>query len=281
MILLLSCSQIKSGTSQPVSAFRYQLHGYDNASIKRIKDSHNTLWVIDESKSSSELFSKSEISDFKKNSNLLISYLSLGEAEDYRSYFVNFPRELIVGPNPHWAGNYNIRYWRNQWAHIVDQRIKTMIEAGYDGVIYDVVDAFAIYNEKKLYAKKMADLIWQTSIKAKKIKSDFHIVLQNASVLFEFLNEEDKRKLINVISGASIENVFFEQENQGPIVSPIVANYIKDLKTSNKWIFSIEYTQQENQIKAYLKLMNKLGILGLITDQSLKGDFFISNKGTN
>jgi cysteinyl-tRNA synthetase, unknown class len=278
-MLLMSCSQIKSGTGLPFSSFRYQLHGYDHLSIERIKESHNTLWVIDESKSSEDLFSKSEISSFKNNSNLIISYLSLGEAEDYRSYFARFPRDLIVSKNPHWSGNYNIRYWRKEWSEIIDQRIEAMIEAGYDGVIYDVVDAFALYDEKKIYAKKMANLIWETSSKAKKIKNDFHIILQNASVLFEYLDQEDKNKLIKIVSGGSIENVFFEQDGQVPTVSPIVDNYIKSLKASHKWILSIEYTQQEDQIKAYLQLMNKLGILGLVTDQSLKGDFFISNKG--
>lgn len=274
----MSCSQIKSNAVQPFDTFRYQLHGYDQASIKRIKESQNTLWVIDESKNSEKIFSKDEINQFQNNSNLIISYVSLGEAEDYRSYFSKLSRELIVNENPSWPGNYSIRYWRKQWGEIVDARILKMIKAGYDGVIYDVVDAFDLYDEKKLYAKRMADLIWQTSKNAKKVKNDFRIILQNASVLFEHLDEADKTRLLQIISGATIENVLFEQPGTNPTVSPSVASYINELKASKKWVLSIEYVQEEEKIKSYLKLMNDLGILGLITDQSLKGEYFVSNK---
>lgn len=274
----MSCSQIKSSVPLLFSTFRYQLHGYDQRSIKRIKESRNTLWVIDEAKTSETLFSQDEINQFQSNANVMISYVSLGEAEEYRSYFATFPQELIVGENPNWPGNYSIRFWRKQWSEIVDSRIKKMIETGYDGVIYDVVDAFDLYKEKKLYAKRMADLIWQTSINAKKLKSDFHIIIQNASSLFVHLDDADKIKLLQIISGATIESVFYTKNSTSLNVSPVVASYINELKASKKWVFSIEYLQEEEKIKAYLNLMNELAILGLITDQSLKGEFFLSNK---
>lgn len=279
LLLSLSCSLMKEKSHDSITSFRYQLQGYDSVSLDRITKSKNTLWVIDDTKATNTHFTKSEINKFKKNSNTLIAYLSLGEAEDYRAYFPNLPRELIIKQNPHWKGNYNIRYWRNQWRDIVNRRIDEMMEAGFDGVIFDVVDAFTIHQDKKLYANKMATLILDVASHAKKKNINFHIILQNAPVLFDHLLDINKSKLLSVISGASIESVLYPINGpyEQPRVTTETQNFIQSLKSSKKWIFSIEYLESEESISNYLSLMDLLGIYGLVTDRALKGEFFISN----
>ncbi|HEX3045063.1 MAG TPA: endo alpha-1,4 polygalactosaminidase [Bacillota bacterium] len=81
---------------------------------------------------------------------LLIAYMSIGEAEDYRYYWNHdwgtSPPAWIDQEDPNWTGNYWVRYWDPDWQQIIygnDQSyLKKIIDAGFDGVYLDIIDAF-------------------------------------------------------------------------------------------------------------------------------------------
>jgi len=57
-------------------------------------------------------------------SRLIIAYLSIGEAEDYRYYWqtewqTNLP-PWLAEENPDWPGNYKVRYWDKDWLFFTD-----------------------------------------------------------------------------------------------------------------------------------------------------------------
>ena len=88
-------------------------------------------------------------------SRLVVCYMSIGEAEDYRYYWqsgwsVGNP-EWLESENPDWAGNYKVRYWYKEWQDIIfgndDSYLKLIIDAGYDGVYLDLIDAFEYFEE--------------------------------------------------------------------------------------------------------------------------------------
>jgi len=89
---------------------------------------------------------------------LVISYLSIGEAEDYRYYWdrswdrnrdgrpdAGAP-DWLTGENPNWRGNYKVRYWDSDWQAILfgsgESYLDQIIALGFDGVYLDIVDAF-------------------------------------------------------------------------------------------------------------------------------------------
>ncbi len=83
-------------------------------------------------------------------SRLLICYLSIGEAEDYRYYWkddwkVGNP-SFIEKENPDWEGNYVVRYWEQEWQQIIygndSSYLKKILDTGFDGVYLDIIDAF-------------------------------------------------------------------------------------------------------------------------------------------
>lgn len=84
---------------------------------------------------------------------LLIAYLSIGEAEAYRYYWQNDwnqnPPFWMEAENPDWGGNFKIRYWEQDWKDILignqDSYIKKIVDAGFDGVYLDVVDAYEYF----------------------------------------------------------------------------------------------------------------------------------------
>ncbi len=86
-------------------------------------------------------------------SRLVICYLSVGEAEDYRYYWDEAWAILAPGwleaENPDWEGNYKVRYWDPAWKRIIlggtSSYLQRILDAGFDGVYLDLVDAFEYF----------------------------------------------------------------------------------------------------------------------------------------
>lgn len=102
-------------------------------------------------------FTSAEITQLRNKANggkrIVISYMSIGEAEDYRSYWnpnwnTNRPNWLDA-ENPDWPGNYKVKYWKTEWQNIIygndGSYLKKILNAGFDGVYLDIIDAFDYY----------------------------------------------------------------------------------------------------------------------------------------
>ena len=106
-----------------------------------------------------EEFTVSEVNTLKTKNNggrrLVISYMSIGEAEDYRYYWQtdweNHPPSWLAGENPDWEGNYKVRYWKDEWKNIIygseSSYLGKIIDRGFDGVYLDIIDAFEYFEE--------------------------------------------------------------------------------------------------------------------------------------
>ncbi len=101
-----------------------------------------------------EEFTSTQIEELKQKANggrrLLICYMSIGEAEDYRYYWqsdwkVGNP-SFIFKEDPNWSGNFYVKYWDKDWQKIIygndDSYLKKIVDAGFDGVYLDIIDAF-------------------------------------------------------------------------------------------------------------------------------------------
>ena len=86
----------------------------------------------------------------------VICYMSIGEAESYRYYWQSGWRpgnpEWLSRRNPNWAGNYKVRYWDPEWQSIIfgndSSYLKKIIDAGFDGVYLDIIDAFEYWESR-------------------------------------------------------------------------------------------------------------------------------------
>jgi cysteinyl-tRNA synthetase len=83
-------------------------------------------------------------------SRLVLAYLSIGEAEDYRyywdpSWYISRP-EWLLGENPDWEGNYLVQYWDPAWQAVLfgspDAYLDRILASGFDGVYLDIIDAY-------------------------------------------------------------------------------------------------------------------------------------------
>lgn len=106
-----------------------------------------------------ELFSSSDIEALKTKKNggqrLIICYLSIGEAEDYRYYWNSDwkknPPLWLEKENAQWKGNYKVEYWNKAWQQIIlgddDAYLDKILSSNFDGVYLDLIDAFEYFEE--------------------------------------------------------------------------------------------------------------------------------------
>lgn len=104
-------------------------------------------------------FTKEEIRQLKLKKNgcsrLVIAYMSIGEAEDYRYYWknsweLNYP-EWIVEENPDWEGNFKVTYWNEEWKKIIyaseNAYLSKILDSCFDGVYLDIIDGFQYFED--------------------------------------------------------------------------------------------------------------------------------------
>ncbi|ALM48074.1 hypothetical protein AMR72_03700 [Flavobacterium psychrophilum] len=102
-------------------------------------------------------FTADEINQLRNKANggkrLVICYMSIGEAEDYRYYWQsswnNNKPAWIAAENPDWPGNFKVQYWNDDWQGLIyknsDSYLSKITSAGFDGVYLDIIDAFEYF----------------------------------------------------------------------------------------------------------------------------------------
>lgn len=165
-----------------ISPYPDDIYNENSNDINSLSDAKNFLYLIDPGQLSSpsdlvdlmkmvnydvvlidafdmndDMLSASNISEMKRKKNggkrLVISYMSIGEAEDYRYYWKsdweNNAPSWLDAENPDWPGNYKVKYWEKEWQDIIfgnnDSYLKKILDAGFDGVYLDIIEAFEYY----------------------------------------------------------------------------------------------------------------------------------------
>jgi len=83
---------------------------------------------------------------------LVLAYMSIGEAEDYRWYWQSGWKEgtpdWLGEENPDWEGNYAVAYWQAGWQAIIFQYTDIITAAGFDGLYLDRVDEYEYWEDR-------------------------------------------------------------------------------------------------------------------------------------
>lgn len=227
------------------------------------------LLVIDSARGTTphQSLSPDEVARFQTRSiggrRLVLAYLSVGEAENYRYYW--WPHWNTRAPswlaeeNQTWKGNFQVRYWEPGWRSIIMNPRPTLvdyvmeravdwhkpyldriIEAGFDGVYLDRIDAFMEWKKSRPSAEMdMASLVIELATYAKQRRPGFLVVTQNGE---ELLRHSDIRR---VVDAAAKEDLWFG------IDGPEVANSQRDvsrtqlflnrMRADGKPVFVVEY----------------------------------------
>ncbi len=267
-----------------VTSWRYQLRRLD---IEEISASPADLAVIDYApdryRGIEEPFAADDVARMQKKPNgsrrLLLAYLSIGEAERYRTYWNNDwyepatrPSWLIGAANPRWDGNFPVRFWHKEWQDIVlgspQAYLDRILAAGFDGVYLDRADVFQeLARENPNGARDMAALIARIAKHARATKPDALIVMQNAE---ELIARPEVRGAIDAIAkedwlyGVSHE----EKANSADMVRDSLA-YLRRAKTHGLRVLVVEYLSDSATARAAEARIRREGFLPLIAERSL------------
>mgnify|MGYP001113154012 CR=1 FL=1 len=104
-----------------------------------------------------EILKPEEVNSLKIKKNggkrLVISYISIGEAENYRYYWKEEwnenPPYWLLEENPDWEGNYTVKFWYYEWQSIIfgnnDSYIKKILDSNFDGAYLDKIDVYEYF----------------------------------------------------------------------------------------------------------------------------------------
>ncbi len=124
--------------------------------LNSVQQTDYDIVIIDMFYEDSQL-TNSDVESLKQKANggsrLIISYMSIGEAEDYRYYWntawTSEPPSWLAEENPEWPGNYKVCYWEEDWQNIIygseTSYLDRIINAGFDGVYLDIIEAFEYF----------------------------------------------------------------------------------------------------------------------------------------
>ncbi len=253
LIILLSgiCSAL---TINDVDDWTYQLQGY-GGNLDTITQSQFDLAVIDYSRTGEEAgeWVASEIADLGNSgpcgNRIVLAYMSIGEAEDYRFYWdpswvdangdPTPSAPAWLGPvNPDWPGNYKVRYWQSGWKDIIfgtasgpdKSYLDRIMDQGFDGVYLDIIDAFEFWgpseiggnDEERAAPSEMVDFVREIAEYAHNTAGhpDFIIVPQNGSYIIDqdcYPDASDpaaealaqRMEYFSAVDAIGVEDVFF------------------------------------------------------------------------
>lgn len=127
------------------------------AFLNALRATDYDLVLIDAWWDGNQTYTVEEIASLKTKNNggsrLVVSYMSIGEAEDYRPYWNSdwnrHPPSWLARENPHWPGNYKVRYWDPEWQELIfgsnESSLGYIVNLGFDGVYLDIIDAFEYF----------------------------------------------------------------------------------------------------------------------------------------
>lgn len=266
-----------------------------NASVKALMESGRDWIVIDSAYDGTPegRWSKSEISRMRSGQpgRRVIAYISIGEAETYRSYWqqkwdanddgqpdAGAPK-FLLGENPDWEGNYRVRYWSPDWQQLVLDEIAVLVGQGFDGIYLDIVDAFEGFEfdgndwiddrinpeTQNSYRDDMVAWIDRLAKFARtQANSDFAIVPQNGPQLLS------KPKYRKIISAVGIEDLFTDgNSKQDKSDSQYRLSFLKKAVADDIPVFVIEYCKKSKLRKLASSQAEKNDLSLLITDRDL------------
>ncbi len=264
-------------SADSVSSWGYQLQDVD---IDELKNSEYDWLVIDYSKEGDDesAFTSDEIDTIRSGltGRKVLSYLSIGEAEDYRFYWQESwktsPPSWLDEENPDWRGNYKVKYWDDSWQDIIKQYLDRIIDAGFDGVYLDIIDAYEYYTIDNA-AELMIDFVSIIANYTRSSDSDFVIIPQNGE---EIVNE----RYLSIVDGIGREEVYVIATNdkRDTDETQYIESFLDKFVDAGKTVLVVDYTDNDDLIQYAQESAENKGYISFVTVVDLD-QLGISNSG--
>lgn len=300
-----------------VRYWAYQIQNLSGAGqVDALVNSHYDMVVVEPTRtdwsSDDKNFDTPDMVSRLKNSSasdgtyrkLVIAYINIGEAENWRWYWTwsadwasgdarpdDWPGYILTHDPDGWEGNFPVAYWDASWKNIMiygvtsdasyDSVLDEVLDAGFDGVYLDWVEGFEnssviaeAVNQVVDPAQEMIDFIQEIRDYARGRNSDFIVIQQNGA---DLINRGSG--LLSAIDAISQEEVWYQgsatdswSDSAGydaPTDGDLTDEYISQLGqySGSVPVFNVEYALT-NSDDAYSKSEAE-GFVPYVTRRSL------------
>lgn len=208
-----------------------------------------------------------------KSRRIMISYVSLGMAENYRDYWKKewnkTPPSFISRENNLWKGNFVIKTIDSpDWWKITTYMLDTIIDKKFDGILIGGIDSYTSDNNLES-RRKMVDYIIKVNDYVKNKNKNFIVLVQNSE---ELTNDDGYTKSIDGILKEDLVYTWKSNGNTGP-KTPIVelnksVEYLRTFRLKNKLVFVVEYVSEDSW-KYAEQIIDKNGFIGYSAPREL------------
>jgi cysteinyl-tRNA synthetase len=270
--IVAALSPVTQGNRSPVAvpvdksqikSWRYQLQGINPYVVAK---SSADLVVIDLFRDDGA-FTRAQVEQMQRKPDgsrrVVLSYMSIGEAEDYRWYWPQRSSAWLGSENAKWRGNYGVRFWHADWQKIIFEYIDKIVAAGFDGVYLDKVDQFEDMGHKD----DMVEFVARIAARAKSQRGDFMVVSQNGDALIpdaKFRRAIDAFAREDLLYGESSDGV---RNSAGSIRESM--RRLKMLTAEGKPVLVVEYPKNEEQAKVARRELAENNFVGLMARRGL------------
>lgn len=269
----------------------YQLKDID---LEELAGSPYDLLVVDATTGLAEKrhFRPEEIERLKRKPDgsrrIVVSYVSIGEAEDYRhdyfapEYMTEDAPEWLGHENPQWKGNRIIRFCHEGWQKTIlgdetgrslynsidPSPLYRLIELGFDGIYLDRVDVYSeVAKECPNSRRKMVDFVARLATHARKGKPHFLVLLQNAEELVR------ETRIISTIDAIAKEDLFYGADhsqslNKQAVIDEFIG-HLKAAKAAGRPVFVIDYLNDASKKADAKRRIEQQGFIPYIGPRDL------------
>lgn len=233
---------------------------------------------------------------------VLLAYIDIGEAEDYRDYWQNdwiapeenargFPEFLITTDPDGWAGNYPVAYWEEAWQSLwlgSNGIVADLARYGFDGVYLDWIEAYDDDVVRDAAAisgvspeSSMIAFVEKLGEAGRAINPDFLVVAQNAIYLIDADPDRYKR----AIDALAVEDTWFHgwgdsdwndpdggdqlDRYEGEYSTPARLAQISRYQKAGLPVFSVDYALKKNNATKVYNQAHSHGFISLVTRVAL------------
>jgi cysteinyl-tRNA synthetase len=277
-------------TALPLSEVRFFAYQIEDlflpCAVEKLAATHYDMLILEPTCTDVENadFDTSAMVETMKNSSasdgvhrkLVIAYIDIGEAEDWRWYWTwsrdwpagdprpsDWPDYILIHDPDGWEGNYPVAYWDERWKDIViygkntpaaagrnyTSIIDEVIHDGFDGIYLDWVEAFendVIRAEAERLdkdpAQEMIFFMEEMRDYAQQRRPDFIIIQQNAASLIDGRADD----LLSVIDAVSQEAIWFDGEATDNWYDPYGHDNENDQDLKDYYVYYLDqYAERE------------------------------------
>ncbi len=274
-----------------VNDFVYQLQEID---LTAIGNTRFDLVVIDYSREGDEetRFTSQEIAVLRNSPGgpkLVLAYVSIGEAEDYRWYWQeswdadhdgipdpDAPSWLGPG-NPEWEGNYKVKYWEPGWQAIIfgdsTSYLDKVVAAGFDGVYLDIIDAYEYWGpdgesglERVTAEQEMVEFVQAvaTYARVEMGMTGFGVFPQNGEALSVHPD------YVQTVTGIGREDTWYDENDpQPPEHTAEVIAGLDVFRQAGKLVLATDYARRQELIDDFYARAEAKGYVPYATGRDL------------